>query len=325
MRRTDLKEIKADSFTGTTFNDGRIEVIGWCEKAKNSAKIYAVKCYVCAEDEELYGDGIFKSVRASLEKGCLPCGCAANYRCTKSEKTVQLKRLAEQRGFEFLGFVGDFRGVKTKLILNCELHGQWDSLSISNFQSGQGCPVCRYVSVSNKNKKSDEYMIKSFLKTGSYADGTEFSRSDRKSPSTGGKVYWWISCSACGDLNEVFCGDLQAGKLPCRCNGQNIVYSYVNIISDNEVPIALKFGITSNVKQRVRDQNSKCIYTVENFAVWKFKTSISCRIAESQCKKNFLIGILSRDEMLDGWSETCYMCDLESVISIFDEEGVRVV
>lgn len=43
---------------------------------------------------------------------------------------------------KILGYVPPFRGVHTKVIANCEYHGEFTSTSIDNMKRGKGCPLC---------------------------------------------------------------------------------------------------------------------------------------------------------------------------------------
>lgn len=57
----------------------------------------------------------------------------------------------------FLGFVDDqWIGNTTKLILECSLHGKWETTSFNNFQKERvNCPECSKYSPLKKNKKED--------------------------------------------------------------------------------------------------------------------------------------------------------------------------
>lgn len=76
MNYSDFEYIEEDKFTGETYGEfDQIKVLGICGLSGRT-KAYAVKCNICSEDPELYGDGIFRSYRSNLQKGRNPCGCS---------------------------------------------------------------------------------------------------------------------------------------------------------------------------------------------------------------------------------------------------------
>ena len=88
---------------GKTFNDGKLIVVDGGDKNM----CVKVKCSVCEEDTELFGDGIFESNPSHLKEGKLPCGCSKNPRWSLSQYGVKIQRkiLAESLPIEFKGFV----------------------------------------------------------------------------------------------------------------------------------------------------------------------------------------------------------------------------
>lgn len=45
--------------------------------------------------------------------------------------------------YRFIGFVGEWHGVSTKLKMNCDLHGEWLSTTYNKFiNDGRTCPAC---------------------------------------------------------------------------------------------------------------------------------------------------------------------------------------
>lgn len=311
-----------DEFSNTTFNEGKIIVLGYCGRHKNRAKMYAVQCLQCCQDPELFGDGIFRTVKRSLELNIFPCACNARYTYTEKERVVQLTRIANSRNISFIGFAENYIGSKTRLKLSCNLHGAWDTTNISNFQLGNGCPECRKISIGESNRKNDSFMIASFMASGSYVEHTKFWRSDKKDSSSGGKVYWNVYCPVCLETNTSHCGSLQQGKLPCGCvSHTRATFSYIMNIVDGENLIALKFGISSNPIRRLSTVNLKSSFDIELPLVWKFETENMCRAAEKQCKLSLVCGIIDKNLMVDGWSETTHIENLLQIQDIFKSYG----
>lgn len=56
--------------------------------------------------------------------------------------TEKIKSSCEVKVYEFVGFVGEYRNRKSKIILKCTKHGEF-TININNFvDSGKGCPFC---------------------------------------------------------------------------------------------------------------------------------------------------------------------------------------
>lgn len=65
--------MKYDGFEGTVF--GNLTVVGWNGKY-NQEKKYVLSCSICKEDPELFGEGLFLTMKGHIQRGCKPCGCA---------------------------------------------------------------------------------------------------------------------------------------------------------------------------------------------------------------------------------------------------------
>lgn len=314
--------ITQDAFSGTTFNMGKLEVLGYCGRQGNGAKIYAVYCSECAKDPELFECGIFKTVKRSLQLDIFPCGCNGRYNCSEKERRVQVTRLAKIRNLIFIDFVGKYEGSRTKLILSCSSHGQWATTNISNFQSGNGCPECRKIAIGNSNRKDDNIMIESFRISGAYHEDTQFWRSSIRDNTTGGRVYWNVYCPICCQTHTSFCGSLQQGKLPCICTSQTPPkFSYIMKIIENGDVLAIKFGISCDPKRREKTLDFKSKFKVQLYLMWEFASPKECRASEKECKMGLECGVINKDFMLDGWSETTYTENLDEIEAIFSRNG----
>lgn len=110
------------------------------------------------------------------------------------------------------------------------------------------------------------------------------------------------------------------------CAGKNQKQCYINTVYDTPTPVAIKFGIAKNSDKRIKDQNSKNLFQMEQSAVYEFKTVNACKDAEKACKRELKCGVLSKRELKDGHSETVSLLDLEKVIAIYERfGGVRVL
>lgn len=212
--------------TFPTPKGGVLTVVGWKGKSGYNKK-YAVKCSVCSKDPELFGDGTFSTTKSDLNRGCAPCGCSLIPKWTENQNKVRVQREATTRGFEFMGWVEPYKGIHTKLLLSCPIHGEWNSTHISSFLAGRCCPACRADRTREISMKEDSFHINEFIGTGAFKEGAKFYRSERKD-SRGYPAYWNYKCPACTHDEYVKAGlcsgvfescvsGLKMGKVPCRC------------------------------------------------------------------------------------------------------------
>jgi hypothetical protein len=224
---------KVDDFIGRTFGeDNQIVVISRDlarvnPNRKYSPRPYLVFCSECAKDNEMFGDGIFHTLKGALVSGSLPCGCSWNPRLSREQWLVKVHRKCLTNGYDFLGVQGEWSGSTTILCLRCRIDGnEWSTTSIESLLIGSGCPACARVQITLGSIKSDEVMINSFICTGAFPLGTKFTRAK-------GKSKWKYVCPICSKdeytLNNVCTGiftsnsgNLQKGILSCRCAGQVI-------------------------------------------------------------------------------------------------------
>lgn len=150
---------------------------------------------------------------------------------TWEEYKAECEAIAKE-GITVLGFVEPWVGWQTKLICNCEKHGEWGTTNISDFKQGKSCPKCGYQAAAEflkaKNLKDDSIHIEHFMKTGAFKEGTKFWRSDRKTKA-GATAYWNYTCPVCSNDEYVKAGvctgvfesstsGLKKGESACRCS-----------------------------------------------------------------------------------------------------------
>lgn len=133
-------------------------------------------------------------------------------------------------------------------------------------------------------------------------------------------------CPVCGETGESTSVNLQRGHRSCACNTQNQQESYINwIIDSHGTVVAIKFGIASDSKRRVKQQNSKSVYTIKQHSVYQFPDVTSCKKAERVCKQELECGIVLKRDMPDGWTETTWTYNLDKIIEIYERGGgIRV-
>lgn len=304
-----------------------------------------------------------------------------------------IQSIAEAKGYLVKGH-GEWKGNMTKLHLVCPVHGEWSSTTIGSFISGRGCSSCGRVTTTQSSILPNEVHIAQFLASGKFKEGTTFVR----------RVcgLWEYTCPVCSNDEYVHAGvcdgvftsrthGLKNGKLTCRCSktyrytktqweyrlgkecasrgyafkswkdnryksnavfiyvcpkhgeqsvfanhflcgngcpecaGQNQQQCYINVVKDEELPVALKIGIAKDSDIRLRQQNSKNLFQMSRIALYEFPTVEDCKSAERMCLSELRCSILSSRELKDGWTETVALTDYDKVVSIYERfGGVRV-
>lgn len=150
-------------------------------------------------------------------------------RCSTWEKEKPLCEAAAKPGITVLGFIEPWVGEgKTKLLCNCELHGEWKTTNVKNFKSGSSCPACAKQTYGMYRKKSDEEVTEFLLSSARFHPETKFYRSGRKN-NEGTSIYFGYVCPVCskdeitqaGLCTGTFEATLQqltSGIVPCRCS-----------------------------------------------------------------------------------------------------------
>lgn len=295
---------------------GQLEVVGWSGR-KSRNKLYIVKCSICSQDPDLFGEGYFRSLKGGLVTGQIPCGCSRSPQWSKEQYTILCTRKAKELGNQFLGFMGEWRGKKTTVKLLCTKHGEWFTNNIEGCISGRGCPRCK----ADTHTKPDEVMIKSFFDTGCFHFDTKFWRSDRLN-SSGHKAYWYMSCPVCEEIGESFSGDLQKGKRPCACNMHRQQECYINwLIDDHNMTVAIKFGIANSSKQRIKRQARFSAYNIKQHSVYTFPSVEQCKQAERECRQELECGVVLKRDMEDGYTETTWVYNLDKIVEIYERNG----
>ena len=298
----------------------QLSVIGWNGVSGKGIK-YFIKCSICSEDPELFGAGVFKSSASNLSRSYTPCGCGANPNWSKDQYSIRCSRKATKLGYVFKGFVGEWKGKNTKIHLNCAIHGDWFTGIIGTLlHSEEGCPRCAAEARRVTRLKPDLEMIQSFFASNAFHPDTKFWRSERKD-SEGKRKFWFVACPVCSETSETLSSSLRSGHLPCLCSPNRQKQAYINLISDGTTPVAIKFGIANSTENRLKRQNYSSIYNIVNFCTYIFPTKQSCQSAERECKRVLECSIIPISEMLDGYTETTHIYNIDKIINIYKRYG----
>lgn len=304
-------------------DEQQLEVVGWSGKRKDrSDKLYILKCSKCSQDNDLFGEGYFKVLKCSLVRGTVPCGCSKSPKWSQEQFHTLCTRKSLEVGHKFLGFIGGWEGQTTKIKMSCEKHGEWSSGTVANFISkGHGCPTCRNIATGVGNRKPDHLMVKLFFESGAFHTDTDFWRSGRLTKQ-GRAIYWYMYCPRCDEVGESTGGSLQRGMLSCACNNHRQQECYINWIVDEQgSAVAIKFGMARDSKQRIKRQDRMSGYILKQHSIYTFPDVSSCKAAERECKQTLECGVLSKEEMPDGYTETTSVLNLGRIKRIYEKHG----
>lgn len=300
--------------------ESQLTVVGWSGRNSTRNKYYILFCNICAKDNELFGAGYFKSLKGTLALNRIPCACSGSYRWSEHQYGVRCSRKASEVGYKFMGFAETYKGAYTRIRMSCNIHGEWDTgKGVFLLSKGCGCVSCKYEAIgknsSEKLTKTDGQWIIDFINTGQFQEGTKFEREE-------GEDYWLVYCPECGENVRSLSCNLSRGRIPCACSPQRQKIAYINKISDSSGElIAVKFGIAVDPAKRVKDQSLRCKFKVEKYLTFSFDLVELCKKAEKCCLKEMDCGVLTKEDMPDGWTETTSPENIEKIIEIYTMYG----
>lgn len=316
------KGLMVDPHEGEVF--GTLTIVGRVTYRADSGKSInecVVHCSVCCKDPELYGEGYFDELYYRLKQGIKPCGCGIRTRPTEAQYKILVQRHATKNGLVFIGWEGEYNNNYTKCRITCPIHGELSPKRVNQFINAEvKCRRCMAARLEICKPKPDAEMIAMFFESGSFSEETVFYRSDRKC-GRGKKIYWFVECSDCGCVGESTSQDLKAGKRPCNCSIRMPKYSYLVLLKEYDVDIALKLGITSNYKRRLKDLDNSSKYPIETLGLWEYQSSVECRAAELECLRALDCGVIDRELFPNGYTETTSINNLEFIVNTYEQYG----
>lgn len=314
--------------TPTFGTSSQIRVVGWSHTSSTNRKYYIIYCSECAKDTELFAEGFFRTLKGSLLFGRLPCGCAGRVDWTEEQYKVLMTRSLETSSVKLLGWDGEYKRGKTKVLAVCEVHGEFKSgMSIGDYmQRGMYagmCKDCGAIKYSQDMSKSDDHFIETFMSIGAYVDGTTITYAGFKQyPKNNTKYkHWEVFCPTCNITYTARSSTLQAGCIGCNCARSNQKQAYINKIYDFDGIVCLKLGVSHNSEKRRSQIQLATSYTVVLSDVFAFESAMDCRKAEKICKNSLECAVVSKEEMPDGYSETTSIDNYDEIVKIYQDNG----
>lgn len=129
------------------------------------------------------------------------------------------------------------------------------------------------------------------------------------------------SCPLHG-IKEITPKKLNAGQGCPECANHTQQQCYIHLIGTGRADWDfIKIGIAVNSAKRIREQRGKAALKMESYRVWEFPDTVSCKAAEREILTTLPCGVLTREQMRDGFTETLPVAYLEQVIAIYQKHG----
>lgn len=250
----------------------------------------------------------------SVKHGCKECSLDSRRR----GHSYYVKLVNEQVSEGYTVDTSFVQNRLSKLLVNCPIHGQYET-TVGSFIIGGKCKKCGNARSAEKQRKHKTERISEFRKI--HGDTYDYSLMPEHIKSN--KVKIPIICPVHG-MFEQRVNDHLSGKGCRSCSKNGCDNGYVHLIKDDDLPVCIKYGIAKNVQRRMVETSSSTHFQIVNMFVFSFNNSIDCYNAETEIK-NSVGNHLNKNEMKDGWSETCDLRFLDFVIDTFVKfGGVRV-
>lgn len=312
--------------------DNQISVLGWIRKTKSGTKAYLMYCATCAQDPELFGEGYFRIRKGDLVNNLLACGCGGLHKWTEDQYKIKLTRELEGSNVSFVEWSEPFNGSNTRIRALCSIHGVFETARTLGGQLYKGinagmCLECSDIKTIEDKITEKDRVIKQIIAEGGYPEGTTISYSGLKvSPTTGTKSRCWeVYCPVCNVTYVTKTSYLMRLSLGCDCSLVNQTKAYINKVYDGDQLLGLKFGISQNPRRR-RGQIQMLTYlNVILTDVFLFEKPSDCRKAEKMCKDTLICGVIRKEMMPGGYTETVSINNYGEIVKIYESFGGKRV
>nr|DAY73649.1 MAG TPA: hypothetical protein [Caudoviricetes sp.] len=308
----------AEFFATGVFKDGckfwkspKLTTQGW-------AQYWYHTCPICSEDEFVKAGlctGIFESHASLLKKGLCRCRCSDFPSYTEEQQDYRTKLKCEEFGYTFIERKGKFA------IYSCPEHGI-RTVDWQNLMQGHKCNECANKTRWDGRRKAWE----EYKKECEDAVEDEIDIIGYVEPWNGCYTKLICVCAEHGEWRTTSITTRIRNLVSCpACAGRNQRQAYINTVFDGSSPVAYKLGIARDSDMRLKGQNRLNKLQMKRATLYEFPSPQLCRGAEDTCKKVLECGIVSKQDMPDGWTETVALTDYDKVVSIYESfGGVRV-
>ncbi len=242
------------------------------------------------------------------------CPTCAGKNKTKDEYKTRILEICETENLIFLGFVGEWKGCRTKIKLSCKHGHEWISSILHFVYQNTRCPVCvgrlsiddRMIQI-NQVCNSLGYVI---IKIHEEWKNTE-TKIDVKCLCD----YIWTTT-----IHRVIHGTTGCRK--CATYGYNTKKSgtlYIQKLTNDDSFVGVKFGITNrDTNERMKNQSSKSKFDHEIFYELTLQDGQKILELENKIKEAMKgkTSYISKEDMPDGYTETVAPSELSTIMYI---------
>ena len=202
-----------------TLRDAEITVVDYIRSGDKT--MYVMVCSFCSEDTELFPYGSIVQTKDRILKGSFNCGCCRP-RWNEMQYKILVKRICKENDYSFLGWHGEFKGNKTKLLLkNNKTSYHWNTTDINKLFLGRKDPSERGVRTGITRSLPIDILSDRLFRSGRFLEGTIFCQ--RSKPKT--CLYRCPKCSVDEYVSAGVCSgvfsisyDKSEVHLSCRCS-----------------------------------------------------------------------------------------------------------
>lgn len=273
-----------------------------------SAKVY-VYCSGC--DTEVYAP-----YDISLNRGYIPCLCGDSKtpfrNWTPELRNRQINQICKSRKYSVISYPNTHK-ISDRTKLQCLMCGtEWES-SVGNFcNGGYGCPTCGRAKTEKGLKKSLEYYINTYPTEGYNYEKANYIRCTD---------HIEIVCSRHGSFFQSPDNHFRGGRGCPSCtkggfNKMKAGYLYILSVSED----VIKFGITNHTtEKRMSEIQSKTKENIKFLYEKYFDCGRRLYEKEQRLMKLFDTGVISKDRLPSGYTETTYKDNLALIIAELEE------
>lgn len=308
MKYEDFKQIVKDDVVFENLQEG-CEVLGWTERDRNFAKIYVIRCSVCAKDPEMYGDGLFTATKGRLVKGQKCCACAVSFKYSQNQHLILLNRHLSVAGYSIVS-IGAWKCSKTRIEFSCE-NGHTKNRTLAQAKVVEPCKQCLEEGCTKHKQDEAEAKIMKIIE-------------DKCLPYV--FVGWDTSYKNVTSKFNLICSDhgLKTIRYACflnghfcnECSGRNCLSLYLLGVYDRDLLVGLKFGISQSPVRRVQQLNKRNLFKCKILQIWTFTSHDQAVRMETLLKNTLRTGIFTKREMKDGHTETTEVTNLETIMDL---------
>lgn len=254
----------------------------------------------------------------SVGKECSVCGRLKANASHRNSFEVFLERAISTHGDKYSYDKVDYISSSKKVVITCKEHGDFKQTPKGHW-SGRGCPVCRYISSSEKLTKSTE----DFINDANKVHGDKYSYENVNY--LGSTVEVEILCKNHGVFHQkpsIHLNGFGCGKCSTRgYNGKNGGSFYIIDLNGEFI----KYGITSkDVSKRKCQQESGSRFIHDILYDFFFEDGEIPKLIEREVKRTIERSGLTKEDLEDGYTETVDINRLEDILNIvYKYKGIK--